>query len=315
MYLGVTKTLTCRGCGEQYTATSTGRLPQWCSPQCKRDNGPKCKLCGDRAKSRELCAKHWTQDRVHGGPVATRICKQCGKRYQQPAEGRGRMRATCSNECAHARRTDHKARQDARLATTRCSAHGCDKPRRSIGADWCEMHYGRMRFTGSLERRRRGPNGVCHRCGETAAPRSLFCSKMCARRDRLKVPPHIGRLNCVVCMEPMDEGSRLDALYCSATCSDQYHRAKRYGVDAHELRAALERYSGCEICGRVNSEPVIDHDHGSGHVRGLICTQCNTGIGMLQDNPDVLRSAAKYLSERKINAELGWLNPKVQTAE
>ncbi len=41
--------------------------------------------------------------------------------------------------------------------------------------------------------------------------------------------------------------------------------------------------------------PHIDHDHSTGKVRGLLCSCCNTGIGMFKDNPDVLDRAAFYL--------------------
>mgnify|MGYP001576209901 CR=1 FL=1 len=39
----------------------------------------------------------------------------------------------------------------------------------------------------------------------------------------------------------------------------------------------------------------IDHNHTTGAVRGLLCTQCNVGVGMLKDSPAVLRAAANYL--------------------
>lgn len=40
----------------------------------------------------------------------------------------------------------------------------------------------------------------------------------------------------------------------------------------------------------------IDHDHATGKVRGLLCTNCNTGIGMLKDDLEVLHRAQVYLS-------------------
>jgi hypothetical protein len=42
---------------------------------------------------------------------------------------------------------------------------------------------------------------------------------------------------------------------------------------------------------------VVDHDHGTGRVRGLLCTRCNKGIGLLKHNPEFLRAAADYLIE------------------
>lgn len=41
---------------------------------------------------------------------------------------------------------------------------------------------------------------------------------------------------------------------------------------------------------------VVDHDHETNIVRGLLCTKCNKGIGLLGDNPDNLIRAANYLT-------------------
>jgi len=40
---------------------------------------------------------------------------------------------------------------------------------------------------------------------------------------------------------------------------------------------------------------VVDHCHSSGKVRGLLCQQCNTGLGMFKDNPNSLQTAIEYL--------------------
>jgi hypothetical protein len=56
--------------------------------------------------------------------------------------------------------------------------------------------------------------------------------------------------------------------------------------------------SKCHICGKI-AKLCVDHDHRTIGFRGLLCSNCNTVIGLMQDNPDLLKRAAEYLIERK----------------
>lgn len=55
----------------------------------------------------------------------------------------------------------------------------------------------------------------------------------------------------------------------------------------------------CKICGRhqtqVKRKLAVDHIHGSGVVRGLLCRNCNVAIGLLGDDPDICLAASEYL--------------------
>ena len=58
---------------------------------------------------------------------------------------------------------------------------------------------------------------------------------------------------------------------------------------------------GCAICEKTTIEEgrnlAVDHDHRTGEIRGLLCYNCNRGMGHLQDDPYLLIRAAKYLEE------------------
>jgi len=72
-----------------------------------------------------------------------------------------------------------------------------------------------------------------------------------------------------------------------------------YGVTLDDFNAMVVAQGGrCAICEREPSGPRglhIDHDHGTGAIRGLLCNNCNNGLGRFQDNPETLMAAAEYL--------------------
>lgn len=76
------------------------------------------------------------------------------------------------------------------------------------------------------------------------------------------------------------------------------NRPKHYGTTQERIDKLLKNQNNrCAIC-HVSFETktaCVDHDHGSGLVRGMLCKKCNTGIGMLGDNPETCKAAAVYL--------------------
>lgn len=81
-----------------------------------------------------------------------------------------------------------------------------------------------------------------------------------------------------------------------------YDLKRRFGVSLPEYEDLLKQQDGkCAICGQVDQwfGLAVDHCHGTKKVRGLLCSQCNRGIGMFRDSPDLLRKAAEYLQHPK----------------
>jgi len=72
-------------------------------------------------------------------------------------------------------------------------------------------------------------------------------------------------------------------------------------LDSVEQAKALYARKVCEVCGReprkkANDRLVIDHCHETNKVRGVLCSNCNYGIGYLGDKSDRLLKAYLYLS-------------------
>lgn len=82
-----------------------------------------------------------------------------------------------------------------------------------------------------------------------------------------------------------------------------YNVKQRYGITREQWELLFERQGRrCAICrtdtpgGRGKRRGWhVDHDHGTGQVRGLLCYGCNGGLGFFKENPDVLEAALRYL--------------------
>lgn len=76
---------------------------------------------------------------------------------------------------------------------------------------------------------------------------------------------------------------------------------KNYGLtiaDWNKLYKAQNK--SCAICRtKVNNGKrlAVDHNHKTGKVRGLLCTQCNQGIGKFRDDIVLLEKAINYLDK------------------
>jgi len=82
---------------------------------------------------------------------------------------------------------------------------------------------------------------------------------------------------------------------CRATYRSGINRGKfRAVISDAALKDLKATTHECVICGA--KEPlVVDHDHTTGKVRGMLCNHCNRGLGHFRDDPMLLEFAAQYL--------------------
>jgi hypothetical protein len=82
---------------------------------------------------------------------------------------------------------------------------------------------------------------------------------------------------------------------CRATYRSSINRGKFRAVISDEVLKELKATTHeCVICG-ANAPLVVDHDHHSGKIRGMLCNHCNRGLGHFRDDPTLLEFAAQYL--------------------
>lgn len=87
-----------------------------------------------------------------------------------------------------------------------------------------------------------------------------------------------------------------------------YNLKVRFDMSIDDYNHLFLKQRGlCAICSNpeVNKDKkgnikwlAVDHNHSTGEIRGLLCSSCNTGIGLLGDSTEIMKKAIKYLKER-----------------
>jgi hypothetical protein len=97
-------------------------------------------------------------------------------------------------------------------------------------------------------------------------------------------------------------------MYCSQECADigiqnayLYRNYKITSTDYYKI--LLHQNKLCKLCGKEGFKMaehhklklVVDHDHNTGRVRGLLCHNCNRALGLFKDSIEALNNAINYL--------------------
>jgi len=112
------------------------------------------------------------------------------------------------------------------------------------------------------------------------------------------------RPQCVVCCNVYNLKSHHEHKHkkeYSYADNKNTHLKRLYGISYKEYLVMLDAQGGrCAICATENSGKrafAVDHCHDTGAVRGLLCGNCNAGIGNLKDSKELLQRAIEYLTE------------------
>lgn len=86
-------------------------------------------------------------------------------------------------------------------------------------------------------------------------------------------------------------------------CLRKLSSFRKTGWTPEDYEEAYIKQDGkCAICGcKLNSSRYTrfagDHNHRTGKLRGLLCTNCNTALGLFKDSIERLEMAKRYLIE------------------
>jgi hypothetical protein len=94
-----------------------------------------------------------------------------------------------------------------------------------------------------------------------------------------------------------------DPIYCGER-DWRGHIRRTFNLTFDDYCNMLESQGGgCAICGTWELHLAVDHCHTTGIVRGLLCRNCNHGIGNFKDSPERLASAIAYLQATTANTK------------
>lgn len=162
---------------------------------------------------------------------------------------------------------------------------------------------------------------VCVRCGVEKAIRAFdndksrddgvypwckLCRKKYSPTSQQDIDAPLNGHACPLCDTQIR--GHANRRFCSNYCRDRVGALrKRYNLSVEQYRAMLERTGGrCPICEKRPKKWVVEHDHNTNLVTGLVCTGCNIGL-LAYSNHDVgvAERLLKYLQNPPANATIG----------
>ncbi len=114
-----------------------------------------------------------------------------------------------------------------------------------------------------------------------------------------KYCPTCKKVKSLVDFAVCSTGRKLASTYCRK-CAKEVNILRAHGITLKDYDKMLRRQGGgCQICrtkipggkGRFH----VDHNHATGEIRGLLCVNCNHGLGHFKDDIEILAAAIKYL--------------------
>jgi len=312
----------CSNCGASEKLIAKGLCHKCYGLDVEKRNSAICPGCNKYKpiKAKGLCRKCYMRLQRHGDPAkviprpvkGAKLCSHC---HENPVHAKD----LCGNCYARYLKNGSPERVKVKKVT---ECEYCGEVRLIRAHGFCGTCYGRYFRYGTPEFRER-PTRIreCVVCGKT---RKIAAKNVCtvcyvryAKTGSLKqtVTLHTD-------LDPIGMGlpevTKETVKRRRATSNKQMRVArknhnrrfksyslKKFGITIEDYERMFKEQNGvCAICGNpetvvTNGEPwrlSVDHNHETGEVRGLLCTNCNNGLGRFKDSLDLFQKALVYLT-------------------
>lgn len=197
--------------------------------------------------------------------------------------------------------------------TGQCAVEGCDKP--SFAKNLCTIHYERaqhpLNHSWRLLRSRHP--------GQYPAPWDRFDAFLADVGERPHPKSQLRRNDVdtpwskdnIYWTTPVNPGRDSYTPEQRSDYAREHNLVTKFGITGTQRAGLMAAQGGvCAICLRPPSrirpktgkliDLAVDHDHATGVIRGILCTDCNTSLGLMDDSPVRLRAAATYLDRHQV---------------
>lgn len=179
----------------------------------------------------------------------------------------------------------------------KCIIAGCNKLANlpGCGRGLCNSHYHRWQRYGDPETPlKRYPSWEGKLCSVQGCEKPVYGHELCST--------HLAQAKRSIFTPKQKSHER-------EISRKSYHKRKKEDPERQRKRARKHRGipepitpypQYCNLCQRppsFNKRFAVDHDHKTGKFRGWLCSNCNTGLGLFKEDPNLLRKAIKYLGK------------------
>lgn len=163
----------------------------------------------------------------------------------------------------------------------------------------CRECMDRHNHTASKRRTVLRAAGLCHTCtkpatlkGRGGRPRCADCYESEKERSKRNYAALKEAGRCTSCAK----NAAVPGLTMCESCREKYlmRRFQEQGLTPERLSLMAKH---CEVCERTE-DLHIDHCHETNVIRGTLCQKCNHGLGLFNDDPDLMLKAVRYLNLR-----------------
>lgn len=179
-----------------------------------------------------------------------------------------------------------------------CAFESCRMPVHGHGL--CGTHYRQKERVGKLS----APHVAIKNCGFSGCGRPHKSKGLCSQHYQ-----HFLKFGSPREIQPARWRGERKHAHCTVGgcraphsshgwCASHYGVWRRFGMHPNQYEAMRVAQGGkCAICRGAPSRDRlhVDHDHGTGQIRGLLCEGCNLALGKFKDSPEILEQAAAYV--------------------